>query len=79
LNCVIAGLRFPGCSDVAVLEDAMDGSQYAPASGAAQRTAAAGLRPPPLAGLIERVPASVNAFQGAESARKSGRDRRVRC
>ena len=48
LNCVIAGLRFPGCSDVAVLEDAMDGSQNAPASGAAQRTAAAGLRPPPV-------------------------------
>src|SRR5215510_10893705 len=32
------------------------------ACGAAQRTAAAGLRPPPLAGLIEGVLASVNAF-----------------
>jgi hypothetical protein len=31
--------------------------------GVAQRTAAAGLRPPPLAGLIEGVLASVNAFQ----------------
>src|SRR5689334_14719265 len=30
--------------------------------GVAQRTAAAGLRPPPLAGLIEGVLASVNAF-----------------
>jgi hypothetical protein len=31
--------------------------------GVAQRTAAAGLRPPPLAGLIEGVLASVNAFR----------------
>ena len=34
--------------------------------GVAQRTAAAGLRPPPLAGLIEGVLASVNAFRAGE-------------
>src|SRR5262249_7872583 len=33
--------------------------------GSAQRTAAAGLRPPPLAGLIDGVLASVNAFRAA--------------
>jgi len=47
-NCVIAGCRFQGVLKQAVLEDAMDGRQNAPEGGAAQRTAAAGLRPPPL-------------------------------
>ena len=42
--------------------------------GAAQRTAAAGLRPPPLALLIEAASRSVNAFGTApEPRRRAGK------
>ena len=54
----------------------MDGSQNAPEVGAAQRTAAAGLRPPPLGSYRGRVlhrqrfPPSPKGGKGAEMARK---------
>jgi len=41
--------------------------QICPQHGAAQRTAAAGLRPPPLTGLIKGALCSVNAFRAFRS------------
>jgi len=44
--------------------------------GAAQRTAAAGLRPPPFPALIEGRPSSVNGLSGVEGAENRPSDAR---
>src|ERR1700754_4045492 len=54
-----------------VLKDGMPGRSILARRGAAKRTAAAGLRPPPLAGLIEGVLASVNAFEAGRGRKKA--------
>ncbi len=63
-----SGLSAPAVNrmiDASVFSGAPDNAMVGAimlSDGVAQRTAAAGLRPPPLAVLIEGAPCSVNAF-----------------
>jgi hypothetical protein len=65
VNRVIDAAVFSGAPDHAMVE------QVCSHDDVAQRTAAAGLRPPPFAVLIEGASCSVNAFRDLRDPRKA--------